>query len=73
MATDAFTEIDVDAPAVHAYAGCAVYGDNVYFTPSKSTSCLGMAGDEEMAFMVIPTHRFVADPGGSDRNYGTPA
>ena len=35
-ATDAFTEIDVDAPAVHAYAGCAVYGDNVYFTPSKS-------------------------------------
>lgn len=75
VATDAFTEIDVDAPAVHAYAGCAVYGDNVYFTPSKSDIiAVYDKVTEEMTFMDISdTPGFVADPGGSDRNYGTPA
>lgn len=76
VATDTLTEIDVDAPAEdYAYAGCSVYGDKVYFTPSRADLiAVYDKVTEEMTYMDISeTPGFVADPGGSDRNYGTPA
>jgi hypothetical protein len=75
-ATDTFTEIDVDAPAEdHAYAGCSVYGDKVYFTPNKANLiAVYDKVTEEMTYMDISdTPGFVKDAGGSDRNYGEPA
>ena len=76
MATDTLTEIDVgNAHDDESYGGCAVYGDKVYFTPSKSD--LITVYDkvtEETTFMDISdAPGFVANPGGSDRNYGKPA
>jgi len=76
VASDTLTEIDVgNAHDVESYGGCAVYGDKVYFTPSKSD--LITVYDkvtEETTFMDISdTPGFVANPGGSDRNYGKPA
>lgn len=74
VATDTFTEIDVDAPAEdHAYRGCSVYGDKVYFTPSKADLiAVYDKVTEEMTYMDISdTPGFVKDE--TDSNYGKPA
>ena len=76
VATDTFTEIDVDAPAEdHAYGGCSVYGDKVYFTPSRADLiAVYDKVTEEMTYMDISdTPGFVKDARGSNRNYGGPA
>ena len=76
VATDTFTEITVDAPAMDdAYDGCAVYGDKVYFTPSKADFiAVYDKVTEEMTYIDISdTPGFIKDAEGSDRNYGSPA
>ena len=76
VASDTLTEIDVSAEhAEESYGGCAVFGDKVYFTPSSSDLiAVYDKVTEETTFMDISeTPGFVADPGGSNRNYGKPA
>lgn len=76
VASDTLTEIDVSAEHTdERYGGCAVFGDKVYFTPSRSD--LFAVYDkvtEETTFMDISeTPGFVTEPGGSNLDYGKPA